>query len=275
MKKILIFGPGYVGKAVASELLTKKNFFVGLTCRNREAISELSGFGREVLLLSEVSIDQLVEEYDTIVFCVAPKNSSEYRETYFNNAEALVKGLERNKKTKQIIYTGTCSVYGDHKGESVNETSPLYGNTEQARILIQTEQELLKAEEYGHKICIFRLGEITGPGRTVADRLKKSEGATFPGDGSGYCNFSPLPLIVSGISFAIDRQLQGIFNLCSDEHPARKVYYDEICQTEHIAPVVWDPEKANTHAGNKIVRSDKYFSMDNMDGAENFRKFEK
>ncbi|MEC7840491.1 MAG: NAD-dependent epimerase/dehydratase family protein [Chlamydiota bacterium] len=257
MTKVLIIGCGYVGKAVAN-FLNSKNIPVSVTTRNEKNAKDLSQYAKEVhLIKSPEDITSLIPLYDTIIFSVAAENRSCYKEAYFDNAVAIVKALKNESNTKQLIYTSTTSVYGDYNGEWVNEDDALLGETEQAKILINTEEELMQATSFGHNVCILRLGQIIGPGREVEKRLERMSNHLLPGDGTNCINLSPLGDIVAGIYLASKKHLSGTFNLCSDLHIPRKQYYDEICEKFRIPKVKWDPSQTSIHGGNKKVSCQK------------------
>ncbi len=252
--KVLIIGCGYVGKALAA-LWLSKGCFVGATTRDPLKTEELSSHvSKTHVLTSPNDIQKLISEYDTILFSVAADNRDAYQNTYLENANLIQEALAKTSDKKQIIYTSSTSVYGDHSGSWVDEASELLGN----EILINTEKVLLSCRDCGHKVCVFRLGEITGPERELLDRLRRMQGIVFPGDGLSYTNFSPLDLIVAGIERAVEQGLSGVFNLCNNVHVLRKNLYDELCEKHGLKKIVWDPEKSSTHAGNKRVNSNKY-----------------
>lgn len=263
--KVLIFGCGYVGKAIASSLLAD-NFFVGVTTRNSHKIKELSNYSNEVHFLKSPSdILEFILEYDIVIFSVAADTSNDYEEAYLKNAELILQALTASSDKKHVIYTSSTSVYGDHFGNWVDEQSELKGNSPEATILIQTEKKLLEINSLSKSsVCIYRLGEITGPEKEVKERVKRNQGLTLPGDGSNYTNFSPISDIVNGIKIAIKLRLSGIFNLCSSLHVSRKELYDQICIENNLKMIKWDANKKSIHFGNKRVSSEKFLNLKNL-----------
>lgn len=260
--KVLIFGCGYVGKATALSLLAD-NFFVGVTTRTPQKIKELSNYSHKVhLLKAPADIVNFILEYDIIIFSVAADTSNDYEDAYLKNAELISQALMISSCNKYVIYTSSTSVYGDHFGNWVDEQSELKGNTPQATILIQTEKKLLELNSQSRSsVCIYRLGEIIGPGREIKERVIKNQGLILPGDGLSYTNFSPLPDIVNGINLAIELRLKGVYNLCSRFHISRKELYDQICTENNLKTIHWDVNKKSSHFGNKRVSSEKFSNL--------------
>ncbi len=124
-------------------------------------------------------------------------------------------------------------------------------------ILIETEKTLLESRTTHKHVCVFRLGEIIGPGREVASRLKSRAGKPFPGTGENFTNFSHLSTIVKGLNCALENHLDGIYNLCEDLHLPRKELYDALCKELDLPQTLWDPSQFSHHAGNKRVSSAK------------------
>jgi nucleoside-diphosphate-sugar epimerase len=72
-----------------------------------------------------------------------------------------------------IGYLSTVGVYGEHQGAWVDETTPARPKTERSWRRLAAEEAWLEfARQSGHRVEIFRLPGIYGPGRNVIDSLK-------------------------------------------------------------------------------------------------------
>ncbi len=248
VKSALIIGCGYIGTALA-QLWISQGIEVTGTTTQPSRLEELSQLGIHATIYADnnvTALRQLMQGKDTIVITVAAKGRDSYRSTYLDTAKAVTEALPSYPGVKSVIYTSSTSVYGDHAGEWVDETSALKPQNAQTEILIQTEQVLLATKG---PVCIFRLGEIIGPGRSPKDRLKNNS-RPFAGTGQNYTNFSELDAIITAIDFAAKNGLSGIYNLCSDLHITRKEYYGP--------SVEWDSSQTTVHGGNKRVSSKKF-----------------
>lgn len=250
--KILIIGAGYVGKA-AAEVWRAQGHMITLTTRFPKRIAELAPFAHQVILMERLSEALLGQE--VVLLSVAPDSSDEsaYEQTYLGTAKALLQNLDR--ATRQILYTSSSSVYGEHGGAIVDESTQLKPSSRREAILIETENLLLQAP---CKVCILRLGEIIGPGRQIADRLRALNGRPLAGTGESITNLSPIEEILAALGTAVEREWEGIYNICSDLHLTRRTLYEQLCREEGLPPVVWDASRLSPHAGNKTVSNDKF-----------------
>lgn len=255
--KIGILGCGYVGTATA-KYLKQLDHTVSVTTRKTNRVEELQAYADHIYLIQKDSdyID-FIRNQQILIVSVAPDSPNNYRSTYLETAELIQRHLPQFPHLQQIIYTSSTSVYGDHQGAWVQEDTPLRASNPNQRILIDTEKCLLNCASAHLKVCIYRLGEILGPGRSIENRLKQSIGKTFAGNGNAYTNLIHLDDIVKAINLAVDRQLDGIFNLCNDFHIPRKAWYEGLCQKLNLPPIKWSEDLINPHAGNKQVSNQK------------------
>lgn len=241
--KIAIIGCGYIGSAVATKWENKGHEVT------RCSRSLKDGY----FLLTENRVQdftQLIDTNDVIVLTMAAGKSGSYKETYLDNALAL----KQAGIPKQILYTSSTSIYGDHGGDPVDESTVPNPSSESGKILLRTEEVLLSIPS---QVCIFRLGEIYGPRRTTADRLKRMAGRELPGDGTSLINRIHQKDVICALSFALNEPLAGIYNLCHDEHLPRKEFYNKLCKENGLPDMKWNPEQKSPHAGNKRVSNDK------------------
>lgn len=250
--RILVIGCGYVGKA-AARVWKSQDHTLTLTTRSHQRIPELAPFADRVLVIQPCQFKEVLKEQEVVLLSVAPDSSAEDKATYLGSAEALLCDLDPT--TKQILYTSSTSVYGEHGGAVVDESTLLKPSTPREQILAATEKKL---QESSCKVCILRLGEIVGPGRMAVDRLRALNGRPLAGTGASITNLSPIEEIVRALTLAVQYQWEGIYNVCSDLHIPRRDYYDDICKEAGIQPVIWDPSLVSPHAGNKTVSNAKY-----------------
>ena len=80
--------------------------------------------------------------------------------------------LKNNKNLQWVGYLSSTSVYGDHKGDWVEETSNLQPTSEMGLKRMEAEQLLLNSSL---PVRIFRLAGIYSLERNIFSRLKKKE----------------------------------------------------------------------------------------------------
>lgn len=253
---ITILGCGYVGKALATHWRAAGHHITATT-RSVKRVAELQEYADRVVLLHINDLYNILEDSQVLLLSMAADHPSDYESTYLNTAQALLKILPQLPLLKQIIYTSSTSVYGDHQGQWVEELSQLKSIDHNSRILIETEKELLQASQLGCSTCIMRLGGIYGPGRELNRRLKNLNGCPLAGSGEEFTNLIHIEDIIGGIDFALYNRLEGIYNLCNDSHLTRRDLYDTLCQQENLAPLTWDPSLKSLHTGNKRVSNTK------------------
>lgn len=223
-----ILGAGYVGLRAAEAF--------------REAGYAVSLYSRQIKPGFLLWPGTIPSSLTTILFAVAPDSPESYKETYLHNSQILAKSA-----VKKILYTSSTSVYGEYHGKPVQEDSPLLPLNEKSQILIDTEKTLLNSDK---EVLIYRLGEIIGPGRELGKRLKSRP--ILAGTGENIVNLSDVTDICRALIFALEHNLNGIYNLVSDFHPTRKELYDLI-----EPGLTWDKARSSPHGGNKLVSSEK------------------
>ncbi len=241
--KVAIVGCGYVGTATAQNLRGKSDYTITATTTTPERVAELEAIVHRVVLLKGNDIDAMtavLQEQDAVLLCVGAANSYTYQESYLDTAKTLVSVLQQTPTVKQVIYTGTYSVYGDRKGELVNEESPVAPANENSEILAETERVLLSASSANLKVSILRLGGIYGPKRELVKIFGRWAGTTRPGAGEDATNWVHLDDVVGGLTFALQNRLQGIYNLVGDVSLSSGELLDRIFETNNLPKASWD-----------------------------------
>lgn len=248
--KVCILGCGYVGSAAAL-LWRERGLTVSAVTRQTSRMAHLQTLADQVFCLDSQSLHSILAQQNALLISVAPDPSSDYASTYLKTAQLIAEQADKQPSLRQIIYTSSLSVYGDHQGNWIDEYTPPAPMNQNAKILLEAERILLSCASEHLKVCVFRLGEIYGPGREIENRLKRTISQPFAGTGSSYTNLIHLDDIVGALDFALEHHLQGIYNLCSDFHIPRRLFYQEICKREDLSSVQWDPGRASPHQGNR------------------------
>ena len=118
---IFCFGFGQVAKNFITKLISE-NYNINLfsTSRNETSEENFNGINYKSYLFNNEKYDKEIlsklREVDHILVSIPPKNEE----------DLVVKNFSRfleNSKVKWITYLSATSVYGDHKGDWVNENS--------------------------------------------------------------------------------------------------------------------------------------------------------
>lgn len=258
MVNAVIFGCGYVGKAVARRWQSR--FPLTATTTSAARVSELEAFADRVVIVrgnDEVGVRSLLHNQTVVLLSIGAPHAEAYEETYLQTAKTLVSVLADVPTVKQIIYTGSYAVYGDRGGEWVNETTPVQPANRNGDILVETEQILLSAATPQRQVCIFRLGGIYGPGRELVKIFQRAAGTTRPGAGTDAANWSHLEDIVGAIAFAQAHALNGIYNLVGTVPLTTRELLDRICTAHKLPPVMWDASQPSVRPYNARVSNQK------------------
>ncbi|MCC3536166.1 MAG: NAD-dependent epimerase/dehydratase family protein [Microcoleus sp. PH2017_25_DOB_D_A] len=243
--KVAIVGCGYVGTATARHLRGKSDCTVTATTTTASRVSELEGVAQRVVVLKGNDAGAIA------------RNADAYRESYLETVTTLVSVLQQTPTVKQVIYTGTYSVYGDCQGKLVNEESPVAPANPNGEILAETERVLLAASNPNLQVCILRLGGIYGPGRELVKIFGRWAGTTRPGAGEDATNWVHRDDIVGGLTFALDNRLQGIYNLVGDVSLSSRELVDRIFETHNLPKATWDTSVSSVRPYNARVSNQK------------------
>jgi nucleoside-diphosphate-sugar epimerase len=268
--KILLLGSGFVGQALL-KAWQQESVEVVVTTTSSEKKEKFLAAGIQAVQVigrDQNALSSLLEDKDALIVTIAPHDSAFYRETYLETAKTLAEIVKKRERPLYIMYTSSTSVYGDWQGKQVDEDMPLLANTENGRILIETEQVYMKMQKDGIKVCILRLAGIYGKGRELERRAQMMSGAkmTF---GEAPTNHISLDNIVKAIMWCYKRQLTGVYNLAEDFHPTKKTLYEALCKKQNLPPPIWQEhvlpgvEQRNTSCvvlSEKIKRTGFSFS---------------
>lgn len=183
MPRVVIVGCGFLGEAAAT-LFSKGGWEVLGICARPHSLRALSAKPFEVRAIDIAGpfiIEPAWRHVDALVHCAGPDEATAeaYRRVY-------VEGL-RNAFTafapRQVLFTGSTSVYAQIDGSWVDETSETRPNRETGRILLEAESIALNAGG-----LVARLSGLYGPGRSVLMRKFLAGEAVLEGDGMRWIN---------------------------------------------------------------------------------------
>lgn len=189
-KRLVIFGCGYVGSAVAKAAVAAGVHVEALT-RNAEKAVTLRSLGLAKVVVAELSSGdwhgQIDGGADFVVNCVSSGGGGPdgYRQSYVNGmASILAWAAQGGEPIGTMLYTSSTAVYPQGGGAVVEESAPAEGATPNGKIIRESEILLEKVSAGAcERWFILRLAGIYGPGRHhLLNQLR--EGVTELG-GSG------------------------------------------------------------------------------------------
>ncbi|MBD2340684.1 SDR family oxidoreductase [Calothrix sp. FACHB-156] len=257
---IAIIGCGYVGSAVAQYWQQKMNFVVTATTTTPTRVSALEQVAQKVVVVKgndATGLKAVLANQDVVLLSVGAKGADFYEEAYLQTAKTLASILTSFPNIRQLIYTGSYSVYGDKNGEFVDEETTANPSTSNGKIMKETEDVLLSANSNNLHVCILRLGGIYGPGRELIKIFGRLAGTSRPGNGEDVANWIHLDDIVGVIEFARQHNWQGIYNVVDDAHLISREFFETLLTTHNLPQINWDASLPSNRPYNAWVSNQK------------------
>ena len=262
---LTIVGCGYVGLALAERLQPRRpQLKLTLTTTSSERLEQLNPLADRVQICDATDPTQLLDalrQSNSAVFCLGPKGDRQvdangYRHTFVDSFRCLTSLLPQLPKLRQIVYTGSCSVYGDAAGDWVDEqTTPAPGRGH-GDVLLESEQ--LLSGICDRRVCILRLGALYGPGRDLDRRLRGLAGLERPGSGATYSNWLHVADAAGALEAALDGAWSGVVNVVNDAPIRLRDLVGRSLQRQGLAPVHWsggeEPGSANRRIRNTRLK---------------------
>ena len=209
--KLFIFGLGYVGQHLGRSLLTD-GWKVKGTTRTQDQASILTEQGFEAIVweVSSPFCNQFLENVTHILVAIPPDE----------NGDIVFRCLKTIPSSVNWLgYLSATSVYGNHHGAWVRETSSLWPISERGRQrqLAETQWLSKKNQEPFYPIHIFRLSGIYGPGRSVLESIKLGKAQRFDKPGHVFSRIHIADIVAVLKASMSNPQPGEIYNLADDE----------------------------------------------------------
>jgi len=174
MAQAVIAGCGYVGNELARRLIADGHEVYGI----RRDASKLAEGVRAIEgdLAEPRSLGPAPARVEYAVFAVGADEGSEkaYRHAYLDGLAGFLEWLaDEGQRPRRVVMTSSTSVYGQRRGEHIDEDSPTHPTQFRGETMLASEG-LLAAS--GLSTVVVRLGGIYGPGReSLIDRGLRGE----------------------------------------------------------------------------------------------------
>ncbi len=162
---VLIAGCGDIGGRLALQLLRQGWTVYGLRRTVAKLPPGVFGVGAD-LFDARMPAQWPEDRIDYLVYCATPtvRDEAGYRAAYVQGLRHVLGWIERGgQKPKRIVFVSSSSVYGQQRGEWVDETSPAEATGFSGQVMREAEQVTLNS---GLPASILRLTGIYGPGRS-------------------------------------------------------------------------------------------------------------
>ena len=255
--RLSLVGCGYVGQAIAQQLQGRAGLELTVTTTSEERRDELSAIADQVLVISADDPDGLLaalDGRDAAIFCLGPKGNRQvdaagYRRTFNDSFRCLELLLPQLPVLQQIIYTGSCSIYGDAGGGWVDESTTAQPRDEHGAVLLEAERQLLAMGSPKRRVCILRLGALYGPQREFEQRFARLAGSTQSGRGERFTNWVHRDDAAATAIAALNGHWQGIVNVVDDAPvPLAELLNASLAQAG-LEPITWQPASESGKPG--------------------------
>ena len=171
---IFCFGFGQVAKNFIKKLsIEQYNINLSATSRSESSKKIFNGINYNSYLFNSEKFDQnlvvKLKEADHILVSIPPENQE----------DLVVKNFSKfieSSKVKWITYLSATSIYGDHKGEWVNENSKTNPISNNGIARLKAENAWVSLEKNNKiPVQIFRLSGIYSNEKNILIRLKSGE----------------------------------------------------------------------------------------------------
>ena len=171
---IFCFGFGQVAKNFIKKLSVEQyNINLSATSRSESSKKSFNGINYNSYLFNSENFDQSLvvklKEADHILVSIPPENQE----------DLVIKNFSKfieSSKTKWITYLSATSIYGDHKGEWVNENSKTNPISNNGIARLKAENAWFSLEKNKKvPIQIFRLSGIYSNEKNILIRLKSGD----------------------------------------------------------------------------------------------------
>lgn len=259
---LLIFGFGYTAHYLAKKM-REINLQVSATTRNEDGLGYDSTSGCEVIHFSEKSIERALATTTHLLISIPP--TADCNDPVLANFGNLLK--KHIKNIQWVGYLSATSVYGDHQGQWVDESSESIALGELGKLRLFAENEWTSfAQSYHLPLNIFRVAGIYGPQRNVLTRLRAGKKDTIVKEGHFFSRIHVEDIVLALVA-AMQNPKMGItiYNVADNEPTPSHVvdeYAASLLQLPPLRKVVYEmaalsPMAKEFYSHNKRVSNAK------------------
>lgn len=255
--KFAILGYDELGSNLA-KFFEKKGHLITSVVYLHKNISAVESQFQKVIYLPktpEKEIEQIVSEND--VFILTHSLSYEDRTQLKTIATSFLKSAKTHPN-KTLIFLSSTSIYGDHKGQWVDEDSALKTEKNHHVLLNEIESFFLSLKNYEWNCCILRLANVYYSKEDLIDRFQKLTHLPLPGNGMHHTNMVHIQDVYFCIEYIVRHHLTGIYNLCDDDHSTQKEFYELLAKTFQLSLPAWKGQRSTEfdfRASNHKIKS--------------------
>jgi nucleoside-diphosphate-sugar epimerase len=225
--RVLIIGCGYVGVPLGQKLVQAGHEVVGMR-RSPVANGALSSVGIQpanIDITKPGELERIAPKFDWVINLASSTRGGleEYRQVYLEGTRNVL-GWLRQSPPARYLYTSSTSVYGQSDGSIVDEKSATEPESATSGVLVETEQELLRADWM--RPMVLRVAGIYGPERGHLFKQFVAGEAALRGEGETWINMVHLEDIAGSIIHLLEKGGGNeIYNVIDDEPVTQKDFF--------------------------------------------------
>jgi nucleoside-diphosphate-sugar epimerase len=227
----LIVGCGYLGRRIGRTLALRGERVFGTT-RSTSAARALEPWGIEPVIANVLDRSSLrvLPRVEHVAWCVGYDRSSgaTLRSVYIDGLRNFLSSVQ---PAMRLVYASSTGVYGQTRGEWVDESSATEPASESGRVCLDAEVALRRfGEEARVSVVCLRYAGLYGPGRIVR-RDAVARGEVLSGDPERYLNLIHIDDAASAAVAALDAAHLNPLYVASDDRPVpRREYYELVAR---------------------------------------------
>jgi nucleoside-diphosphate-sugar epimerase len=239
----LIVGCGYLGQRVGAWLSARGEAVHG-TVRSTRRGNELASLGIIPTIadvLHPESLDHL-PEVERVLYCVGHDRTAgaDKRTVYVNGLQNVLHHLPDS--VSRLVYSSSTSVYGQSRGEWVDEDSPTDPQQESGKVCLEAERTVSGWATTGSvSRAVLRFSGLYGPDRVIRrDLLERGE--PIPGSSTRFLNLIHIDDAAQAAVAALTASRPDPLYVISDDLPiTRGEYYKLAARLIGAPPPRFDP----------------------------------
>lgn len=219
-KQITIVGCGHIGKLLAQQLKKKKLSVAGIVSSK----ASLADCNNRNIPCKIINLDNPPENVDLAgqrVIYLAPPPRAGRTDTRITNFLHAI----NNQAPYRFVLISTTGVYGDCKGEWIDESTPVKPSADRAFRRADAEQQVQHfCQRLGIPLVILRVPGIYGPGRVPLARIKSGQPVVSKHDSPFTNRIHSDDLVNICEKALLEDNITGVYNV-SDGHPSTMYDY--------------------------------------------------
>lgn len=260
--RVLVIGCGYLGMRAAQAWRADGHAVAALT-RSTERAAAWQAAGLEAVV-GDVTRPATLRTLPSADLCLYAVGYD--RRSAADRQSVSVGGVghvlrEIRERVERLIFVSSTSVYGQCRGEIVDEDSPCVPASEGGRICLEAEklaQDLFDSAHPERPAVILRLAGLYGPGRLIARARQLRERQPIAAHPEAWLNLIHVDDAAQAIVQLASRPDSGCRYLLSDGHPVRRrEFYNCAARLIGAAPPEFVPpdDSLNKRCDSSRVRS--------------------